>query len=106
MTEPTANRDMAYAALTSPLITIRIGENVGDRSKHFFVQQNILCKTSQYMQARCKPEWSQDSEIIHLPNTTSQVVDLYVDWLYHEVVHPSKYAELEEISKAYFVLGT
>ncbi|PPJ53131.1 hypothetical protein CBER1_11601 [Cercospora berteroae] len=91
---------------TNPFITIRVDDGK-TRPTHFFVQKDVLCRTSPFMQTRCKPEWSQgDSNTITLSNTTSQAFQLYLDWLYHGSVCPSKYATLEETSKAYFILGT
>ncbi|GIZ41738.1 hypothetical protein CKM354_000503400 [Cercospora kikuchii] len=90
----------------SHFITIRVDDGKA-RPTHFFVQKDVLCRTSPFMQARCKPEWSQnDNNTIILPETTPQAFQIYIDWLYHGSVCPSKYATLEESSKAYFVLGT
>ena len=58
------------------------------------------------MQTKAKPEWSNGKAVVDLPDTTPQAFQLYVDWLYKGVVSSSKYATLEETSKAYFVLGT
>ncbi|RDW60231.1 hypothetical protein BP5796_11837 [Coleophoma crateriformis] len=64
---------------------------VGVAKKGFLVHKDMLCAVSAFLDAACKPEWTQLENIEHpiicLPEDDASVVKAMIKWLYAGRIH-------------------
>ncbi|KAN0098740.1 hypothetical protein V8E51_014403 [Hyaloscypha variabilis] len=64
------------------IITLEVGQ--GDKQAKYNVHKSILCATSPFFEAVCKPEWMKpEDKVIRLPEDDPEVIRLLVYWAYH-----------------------
>lgn len=67
------------SAFKSAMITLAVGKE----GEEFFMHESLLSKNSSVFALATKKEWKEGQEHrVALPNYTSQVVNLYLQWLY------------------------
>ena len=55
---------------------------VGNSKKPFRIHESKLCSSSEFFNAKKKPEWSYGKGQVELPAVSSAAFALYVNWLY------------------------
>jgi hypothetical protein len=73
-------------AVYSPqMITLIVGE--GDDAKSFSIHQDILCNSSAFFKAACKPQWMKaDERVITFPDDDPVALQGMVYWMKHKEI--------------------
>lgn len=66
-------------------MTIETGGDEGQITK-FQVHQSVLCSSSGWLKARCKPEWFKDAAVVNLSHIDTEAFKLYINWLYTSAI--------------------
>ncbi|PPJ55599.1 hypothetical protein CBER1_03718 [Cercospora berteroae] len=66
---------------TSPIISVNIGTSETGTAT-FYVHQDILRRSSEFLQAKCKDIWSRASNAVEIPNHSPAAFNLFVNWAY------------------------
>ena len=67
------------------IITLEVGE--GDKEAKYSVHKNIICDTSPFFEAACKPEWMKpEDKVIKLPEDDPKIIRLLICWAYHDKI--------------------
>ncbi|EMD00177.1 hypothetical protein BAUCODRAFT_21826 [Baudoinia panamericana UAMH 10762] len=89
--------NVAFATPSDPRLPMRrrfdarqelVIVEVGDTSEKFTVHHPVLCKSSRFLEAKLKPQWSPHNAndckacLILLPEQDPEAFNLYVNWLY------------------------
>ncbi|QIW96667.1 hypothetical protein AMS68_002185 [Peltaster fructicola] len=80
--DPRAPKRMALS-LGPDLITIK----VGTQQQSYCIHSQLLCADSQFFRSATKKEWKEgQNREIALPEDTTEVFDIYIQWLYQKKI--------------------
>lgn len=68
---------LTYGSISDVVIDVCIGES----EQTFSVRRKLLCSSSEYFQAKLKPEWSQPGAVVQVPYDSEQAFKIY-NWLH------------------------
>lgn len=62
------------------MVAVEVG--TGDEAQTFHVHAAQLCKSSEYLKTKAKPEWSKGKATVDLSYQDPGAFNIYVNWLY------------------------
>ncbi|GIZ47713.1 hypothetical protein CKM354_001079800 [Cercospora kikuchii] len=77
---------------SSPVITVKVGTSATGTAT-FHVHQDILRRTSDFLRAKSKEVWSEPGRAVEIPNHSSAIFKLYVNWAYSGLINLAKKPE-------------
>ncbi|KAI5361414.1 Putative BTB/POZ domain-containing protein [Septoria linicola] len=78
----------AFVDVTDKITTLKVGADVG-KPRDFHIHAGVLCRTSEFMKTRLKPEWRLEDNTIQLPHINPVSFAMYTDWLYTKSLAPN-----------------
>ncbi|KAK4611589.1 hypothetical protein CLAFUW4_12678 [Fulvia fulva] len=70
----------AHQSSTDSMVAVEVG--TGDEAQTFHVHAAQLCKSSEYLKTKAKPEWSKGKATVDLSYQDPGAFNIYVNWLY------------------------